>query len=64
MRLRTVYGGEFNDEHAIIHWFWDILSDMHNFEKRDFLRFVTGVLATYPPTTQCAYFDLVLPLSN
>lgn len=42
LRLRTVYQGEFFDEHRVIHWFWEILSDMQNFEKRAFLRFLTG----------------------
>jgi len=42
LRLRTIYRGDLTDEHPIVHWFWEILSDMHDFEKRNFLRFVTG----------------------
>jgi hypothetical protein len=42
LRLQTKYIGIYNDEHPIICWFWDILSDYSSFEKHRFLHFVTG----------------------
>ena len=70
LRIGTVYGGEFNDEHPIVQLFWDILSDMHNFEKRDFLRFVTGEL-NYCGSSEiirctffCLYFHFFLLISQ
>lgn len=42
LRLSTTYSNGFNDEHPIIHWFWEILSDMKTFEKHKFLHFITG----------------------
>ena len=70
LRIGTVYGGEFNDEHPIVQLFWDILSDMQNFEKRDFLRFVTGELNYFGSseiircTFFCLYFHFFLPISQ
>lgn len=43
LRMNTVYkGADFHDEHPVVQWFWDVLSELPSFEKRQFLHFVTG----------------------
>jgi alpha-tubulin suppressor-like RCC1 family protein len=42
LRLGSLYRGEFHDEHKIIHWLWEVLSDMPLVTFRKFLMFVTG----------------------
>ena len=43
LRLSTTYrGGLFNDEHPIINWFWEAVSDFTVPQQRSFLQFCTG----------------------
>ena len=42
LRLGTQYRGEYNDEHPIVQWLWEILSEMSTVTFRKFLMFVTG----------------------
>jgi len=42
LRLGSIYKGEFHDEHQIIHWLWDVLSELPTISLRRFLMFVTG----------------------
>jgi len=43
LRMRTRYlGGIFHDEHEIIQYLWDTLSNLSGLNKRLFLKFVTG----------------------
>lgn len=43
LRTSTVYrGGVLHDEHELVQWFWDTLSDLDQTEQRRFLTFLTG----------------------
>jgi len=42
LRLGSVYKGEFHDEHQVIQWLWDVLSELPTISLRKFLMFVTG----------------------
>jgi alpha-tubulin suppressor-like RCC1 family protein len=42
LRLRTTYKGEYDDEHPVIQYLWDVLSELSIADIRKFLMFVTG----------------------
>ena len=41
-RENTVYRGDFSDNHQVVRWFWEILSELSQQELRDLLTYVTG----------------------
>ena len=41
-KLHTEYRGEFNDGHAVVRWFWDVLDELDQDDLRGLLMFVTG----------------------
>ena len=43
LRLACIYrGGILHDEHPVVQWFWDLISELSHSEQRRFLQFVTG----------------------
>ena len=41
-KSNSYYKGKYSETHPTIVWFWDILKDLNNQEKRKFLQFCTG----------------------
>lgn len=42
LRMHTEYRGEYNDEHHVIQWFWNIVSSFTAAQHRKLLHFITG----------------------
>jgi ubiquitin-protein ligase E3 C len=42
MRLNTVYGGGYSDQHPVIIHFWQVLAEMNVEDQRLLLKFVTS----------------------
>lgn len=38
----TIYRGEFNNNHQVIRWFWEVLEELSQKDLRDLLTYVTG----------------------
>eukprot|EP00826_Nyctotherus_ovalis_P039350 TRINITY_DN3782_c0_g1_i3.p1 TRINITY_DN3782_c0_g1~~TRINITY_DN3782_c0_g1_i3.p1 ORF type:complete len:430 (+),score=139.15 TRINITY_DN3782_c0_g1_i3:615-1904(+) len=45
-QLNTIYKGHYSEDSKVIKWFWKVISELSDAERRDFLKYCTGSART------------------